>query len=259
MLELCGGTLVDLLRRVNQKHKQRGLPVVDVVVLGICLADATLAVHEFAHSLHLDIKPENVLLRTATSQGEEDTQGKQIPVITDFGLMHKLAPRVQDSLPSATRASLVSGVAEGTPGYASPEQGEHKGGRKSDVYSIGATLLFAASFKHPYGGATAAGVGRKHADGVCQVPDALLSSTCAVCRHARSRVWERMFQPGLILSCPEQYPLNARPEHLTVLKSCVDGIPSVDIRATCGCKAIKRTSDCRKDASGHPVGNTVPP
>ena len=175
VLELCGGTLVDLLRRVNLEHKQRGLPVVDVVVLGICLADATLALHEFAHSLHLDIKPDNVLLRAVKRNDDDSTQGKQILVLTDLGLMDKLAPCVQDSLPSATRASLVSGVAEGTPGYASPEQGEGKGGRKSDVYSIGATLLCAASFKHPYGGATAAGVGRKHAEGMCQVPDALLS------------------------------------------------------------------------------------
>ena len=139
----------------------------DVVVLGICLADATLAVHEFAHSLHLDIKPDNVLLGTVTNKGEESTQGKQIPVITDFGFMHKLASLIQDSLPSATRASLVSGMAEGTPGNASPEQGEQKGGTKSDVYSIGATLLFAASFKHPYGGATTVAVGRKQAEKVC--------------------------------------------------------------------------------------------
>lgn len=167
VLELCDGTLVDLLRRVNKQRKQRGLPVGDVVVLGICLADAALAVHEFAHSLHLDIKPGNVLLRPVKAKNGDNTEAHQIPVLTDFGLMHKLPPRVQDSLPNSTSMSLVPGVAQGTPGYASPEQGERKGGRKSDVYSIGATLLFAASFKNPYDGATAAGVGRKHAEGGC--------------------------------------------------------------------------------------------
>ena len=117
VLELCTGTLTDLLRRVNKKHKHRGLPVLDVVVLGITLADAVLAVHEFAHSLHLDIKPENVLLRPI----RVGTDDMQVAVLTDFGLMHKLAPRVQDSLPSATRMSLTSGVGEGTPGFAAPE------------------------------------------------------------------------------------------------------------------------------------------
>ena len=74
-----------------------------------------------------------------------------MPVLTDFGLMHKLPSRVQESLPAATSKSLVSGVAEGTPGYAAPEQGDGRGGRKSDVYSIGATLVFAAAYVRPFG------------------------------------------------------------------------------------------------------------
>ena len=108
--------------------------------------------HEFAHSLHLDIKPDNGLLSPPRKgQGGE---GLHVPVLTDFGLMHKLPSRVQESLPAATSKSLVSGVAEGTPGYAAPEQSEGKGGGQSDVYSIGATLVFAASYERPF---------RKHA------------------------------------------------------------------------------------------------
>ena len=151
VLELCDGTLTDLLRRTAQETKRRGLPLMDVLVLGIALTDAALSVHEFAHALHLDIKPENVLLRPSRQDKTNPENTQQVPVLTDFGLMHKLASRVQDSLPSATKMSLVSGVAEGTPGYAAPEQGEGRGGRKSDVYSIGATLVFAASYERPFG------------------------------------------------------------------------------------------------------------
>ena len=133
VLELCDGTLKDLLSRASQELQQRGLPVMDVLVLGIALTDATLAVHEFAHSLHLDIKPDNVLLRP--SRKSSSSPSLQVPVLTDFGLMHKLPSRVQESLPSETSKSLVSGVGEGTPGYAAPEQGEGRGGKKSDVYS----------------------------------------------------------------------------------------------------------------------------
>ena len=149
VLELCEGTLTSLLNRATQELRQRGLPVMDVLVLGIALTDATLAVHEFAHSLHLDIKPDNVLLRPPRKGN--GGEGLHVPVLTDFGLMHKLPSRVQESLPAATSKSMVSGVAAGTPGYAAPEQGKGKGGKKSDVYSIGATLVFAASYQRPFG------------------------------------------------------------------------------------------------------------
>ena len=145
-MELCDGTLTGLLNRATQELQQRGLPVMDVLVLGIALTDATLAVHE---SLHLDIKPDNVLLRPPRKGN--GGEGLHVPVLTDFGLMHKLPSRVQESLPAATSKSMVSGVAAGTPGYAAPEQGKGKGGKKSDVYSIGATLVFAASYQRPFG------------------------------------------------------------------------------------------------------------
>ena len=86
VLELCDGTLTGLLSCASQELQQRGLPVMDVLVLGIALTDATLAVHEFAHSLHLDIKPDNVLLRP--SRKSSSSPSLQVPVLTDFGLMH---------------------------------------------------------------------------------------------------------------------------------------------------------------------------
>lgn len=76
----------------------------DVIVLGIMLVDATLAVHDFAHALHLDIKPDNVLLmkhatrkaKTEAALADEATRMSEMSaLLTDFGLMHKLSSRVQ--------------------------------------------------------------------------------------------------------------------------------------------------------------------
>lgn len=147
VLEMCEGTLRDLLDTVAEKTDKRGLPVLDVIVLGITLVDAVRAVHDFAGALHLDIKPDNVLLRNTKN-------GKQVAVLADYGLMHKLPGRIKQSYYSQTKKSLVSGVARGTAGYAPPEQQKKRAGRRSDVYSLGATLLFAATFEEPYGGAS---------------------------------------------------------------------------------------------------------
>lgn len=73
---------------------------------------------------------------------------------------------MQESLPSETRKSLVSGVGRGTLGYASPEQSEGHGGRASDVYSIGATLVYASGFKRPFPGFNELGIGRAFDRGV---------------------------------------------------------------------------------------------
>ena len=155
----------------------------DVLVLGIALTDATLAVHEFAHSLHLDIKPDNVLLRP--SRKSSSSPSLQVPVLTDFGLMHKLPSRVQESLPSETSKSLVSGVGEGTPGYAAPEQGEGRGGKKSDVYSIGATLVFAASYERPFGKkASAVAIAKKFLQGAT-----VFFPFCVACAQLDVHFW----------------------------------------------------------------------
>ena len=44
-------------------------------------------------------------------------------------------------------------VAEGTLGYAAPEQMQfHNGSPKSDIYSLGATIVYFATGDNPYGG-----------------------------------------------------------------------------------------------------------
>lgn len=96
----------------------------------------------YAHShaiLHRDIKPANVLVRR--SDGE--------PLLTDFGLAKDISNK-EDGL-------TMSGQAIGTPEYMSPEQADgdlELIDRRSDVYSLGATLYELLAKKPPFQGST---------------------------------------------------------------------------------------------------------
>jgi len=107
----------------------------EVRVLGARIAGALSDAHRQG-VLHRDVTPNNVMLDTAADA-----------VLTDFGLA-----RTQDDH-TATATSVM-----GTPGYAGPEiyQGQRTDPR-SDLYSLGAVLYFAATGRSPFGtGAPAA-------------------------------------------------------------------------------------------------------
>ncbi len=116
-------------------------PLGDVRRIASFFAAAARALHA-AHEagvLHRDIKPANVMV---TPAGE--------PVLLDFGLA-----RADDDAQVLSR----SGDASGTPTYMSPEQ--MSGGRidrRSDVYSLGATLFEAITGRAPFTSPTLAGL-----------------------------------------------------------------------------------------------------
>lgn len=105
------------------------LPVPAVYWLAAGCAEALDCIHR-AGLVHRDLKPGNVLV------------GGDGPKVIDFGLA-----RV-DGNPHMTNAGTVMG----TPSFMAPEQatGEHVVGPAADVFSLGATLLFAATGRPPY-------------------------------------------------------------------------------------------------------------
>lgn len=117
-----GDTLCDRLER------EGALAVADAVSLLRDIADAVA----YAHAqgvVHLDIKPENILL------------GAGGPVLSDFGIARALsqttppAPQVGADPAQAAPSRMVAG----TPGYMSPEQLSSAApvDARSDVYSLG--------------------------------------------------------------------------------------------------------------------------
>ena len=92
------------------------------------LAEALAAIHA-SGLVHRDLKPSNIVL---TGNG---------PRVIDFGIARALE-----------EASLTAtGMVIGTPGYLSPEQITGMGiGPASDVFALGAVLVFAASGRGPF-------------------------------------------------------------------------------------------------------------
>jgi serine/threonine protein kinase len=99
------------------------------VMISVCRA--VHSAHE-AGVIHRDLKPANVML---TAEGR--------PIVLDFGL----AKTVEGSIDVS-----VSGMVVGTPSYMPPEQamGHKEIDRRSDVYSLGATLYTMAAGRPPF-------------------------------------------------------------------------------------------------------------
>ena len=98
------------------------------------LAEGLAAVHA-AGVVHRDLKPSNVLLA-------EDG-----PRLIDFGISRR----------TETGKLTSTGLVVGSPGFMSPEQAEGGvAGPPSDVFSLGAVLVYAATGHGPFGGGSTA-------------------------------------------------------------------------------------------------------
>jgi serine/threonine protein kinase len=112
------------------------LPPASVLSLAAGLAEGLSAIHAVG-LVHRDLKPSNVLLA-------EDG-----PRVIDFGI----------SRAAEASALTRTGSVIGSPGFMSPEQADGSGeiGPASDIFSLGAVLVYAATAVPPFGtGSTAA-------------------------------------------------------------------------------------------------------
>jgi serine/threonine protein kinase len=113
------------------------LPPEAVRWLAAGCAEALASIHAVG-LVHLDLKPSNVLVALDG------------PMVIDFGVAR-----------AAGRIAFATGVGTvGTPAYMAPEQAQDASqvSAASDVFSLGATLLFAATGHPPYTGETTADV-----------------------------------------------------------------------------------------------------
>jgi hypothetical protein len=122
---LAGGTIGDQVRAYG--------PLSPEQVLGLAgpLLSALATAHD-AGIVHRDLKPANVLF---------DLDGR--PYLSDFGIA-----RFRD----ATSGLTATGTVLGTADFMAPEQARGEPATPAaDVFALGATLLFAATGRRPYG------------------------------------------------------------------------------------------------------------
>jgi serine/threonine-protein kinase len=128
MQYIAGGSLKQITDLLSLREKAEIM--VDV-------ADALHAAHQ-AGLIHRDVKPANILV-------ERSDDGSWRPFVVDFGIARDV-----DS-----RDVTVSGMVLGTPAFAAPEQvrGETRNlDRRTDVYSLGATMYWFLTDRPPYDG-----------------------------------------------------------------------------------------------------------
>lgn len=142
---VVGGNLRQQIREISKKIQQgekeeKQKAKLQVIHYVEDIAKALNHVHDRGY-IHLDVKPENILLDDDPNSATHDTKA----LLTDFGLARSLQQPSNDPQ-----------VEGGTPDYMAPEQQSAKRGKpdeRSDIYSLGVVLFEMYTGKTP----TAAG------------------------------------------------------------------------------------------------------
>jgi eukaryotic-like serine/threonine-protein kinase len=121
------------------------LPVAQVAEIVADLADALHAAGQ-AGLVHRDVKPENILLDSATGRA----------LLADFGIARAMVA-------DPTGTLTAQGVAVGTPTYMSPEQAAGEAvDHRSDLYGLGVVAYEMLAGRPPFRAANAAAVASMH-------------------------------------------------------------------------------------------------
>ena len=134
--------------------------------------------------IHRDIKPENIFI--AELGGETD-----VVKLLDFGIAKAT---------SGDATLTNTGFIAGTPAYMAPEliQG-HAADRRTDIYSFGAMLYYAASGRLPFGDAEPASLFAAH---VTRAPEPLAS----IAAHPLPESFVRVVERCMAKNPDDRYP-----------------------------------------------------
>ncbi len=117
-----------------------GMPIEEIVRLGVQIADAVACAHEHG-IVHRDLKPSNILV----------TPEQRVKVL-DFGLAKR-----EDPAHAMGATATMDGMVTGTAGYMSPEQIRgQSGGTPADIFSLGIILYEMLAGRRPFLGDTQA-------------------------------------------------------------------------------------------------------
>jgi serine/threonine-protein kinase len=139
-----GESLSDLLTMRGRLRPEETANVLEPIARALAYAHRQGVVHR-------DVKPGNILLRTASPGASNSVQLESleypvIPLLSDFGIARALdAPEL-----------TVAGRTVGTPAYMAPEQcaGSREVDGRADIYSLGAVLYRCITGRLPYSGTT---------------------------------------------------------------------------------------------------------
>src|ERR1700722_8295811 len=122
-----------------------GLPVEQVIGIGIALGDAVAAAHE-KEIVHRDLKPANVMV-------SDDGRVR----VLDFGLAKDVRGANPEDATVTAADHTRAGTVMGTPAYMSPEQAKCRPlDHRTDIFSLGVMLREMSTGQRPFEGGSSA-------------------------------------------------------------------------------------------------------